>query len=150
MNNHLVPKPLFMKESISSAPVTSTALCLGICQPQVTSALHTRGLFSHSSPTLFERHTRTQAERWAFLENRTWATSCLVPSLPAVGTFLPEDKSSLSHSLVLCVTSHVSSLASTPSYTYHCLYFIWGLVHLMSFAYRTSKALLWVSFLSLF
>lgn len=42
-------------------------------------------------------------------------------SLPAVGTFVPTDKSSLSHSLVLCMTSHVYFLALTPSYTYLAL-----------------------------
>lgn len=129
MTNQLVPKslPTERKHQLSSrhkhSPVPRTLPASGYSPtphkgPDFSSLL--QGPFSQSSPTLFGRYTRPQSERWTFLENRTSVTFALY-SLPAVGTFVPTDKSGLSHSLVLCMTSHVYFLALTPSYTYIAL-----------------------------
>lgn len=132
MTNQLVPKPLptERKQQLSShhkhSPVPRILPASGYNPtpykgPDFSSLL--QGLFSQSSPTLFGRHTRSQAERWAFLEKRTSVAFCLI--LPSCCGDFRTYRQVKPFSLTSTVYDKSCILFSINSFIHiHCPYFI--------------------------
>lgn len=132
MTNQLVPKPLptERKHQLSSrhkhSPVPRTLPASGYSPtphkgPDFSSLL--QGPLSQSSPTLFGRYTRPQAERWTFLENRTSVTFYLI--LPSCCGDFRTCRQVGPFSLTSTVYDKSCILFSINSFIHiHCPYFI--------------------------
>lgn len=122
--------PFLLKENNSSAPITSTALCPGFYQLQVTTPLHTRGpispVFCKASFPSLPQHSLSDTQGPKQRDGPFWKKELqllfALYSLPAVGTFVPTDKP---FSLTSTVYDKSCILFSINSFIHiHCPYFI--------------------------